>query len=324
MSDHAPVWRGRVNIRCDAGEGSCGAPSLLARFAAMPIAIVARRPTTTNARIARAGGPAWRLLTPEGALRQLRSGDVALGRLDVRPSLDGIDGSLAALGDLEARGVRVLNPAGVLLAAHDKLVTARLLRGAGLPHPATTVATSAGCRQGSYPVVVKPRFGSWGREVAVCADARELREHLHGRHGKRWFDDQGALVQELVPPRGFDLRLIVAAERVVGAVRRVAAPGEWRTNIALGGRRERVDPPAAAQVLALAAARVTGAHLVGVDLLPTDGGWTILELNGAVEFTPDYSLDRDVFAAVAAELASAATEAGAADSFAQAHVLDAG
>jgi RimK family alpha-L-glutamate ligase len=287
----------------------------------MPVAIVARRLTTTNARIARAG-PGWRLLTPERALEQLECGDVALGRLDVRPSLDGVDGSLSALGELEARGVRVLNPAGVLLAAHDKLLTARLLEGAGLPHPPTAVATRTRLPQVSFPVVVKPRFGSWGREVVVCNDDGELHEHVRKLRGKTWFDEQGALVQELVPPQGFDVRVVVAGSRIVGAARRVAAPGEWRTNIALGGRRERVAPPAATQVLALAAARVAGADLIGVDLLPTSDGWTILELNGAVEFTADYSLGRDVFAAVAEELASAAREAGGAPSLAEA--LDAG
>ena len=288
----------------------------------MPVAIVARRLTTTNARIARAGGPGWRLLTPERALERLECGDIALGRLDVRPSLDGVDGSLSALGELAARGVRVLNPPDVLLAAHDKLLTARLLEGAGLPHPPTAVATRTRLPRVSFPAVVKPRFGSWGREVVVCNDDGELYEHVRTLLGNPWFDEQGAIVQELVAPQGFDVRVVVAAGRIVGAARRVAAPGEWRTNIALGGRRERVAPPAATQVLALAAARVAGADLIGVDLLPTNDGWTILELNGAVEFTADYSLGRDVFAAVADELTSAAHDAGGTAALAQA--LDVG
>jgi RimK family alpha-L-glutamate ligase len=287
----------------------------------MRFGIVARRPTTTNARIVRAGGPEWRLVAPDRALAQLERDDVALGRLDVRASLDGVDGGLAVLGELEALGVHVLNPAETLLAAHDKLLTARLLAGAGLPHPATTVVTDCEAPSTTGPVVVKPRFGSWGQEVTLCVDARSLSRHLLSLRGKRWFEEQGALVQQLVPPQGFDLRLIVAAGRVVGAVRRVAARGEWRTNIALGGRREGVDPPAAAQVLALAGATVAKADLVGVDLLPTDDGWTILELNGAVDFTVDYSLDCDVFVAVAAGLADAAT---AQRPLALAEVVDAG
>jgi glutathione synthase/RimK-type ligase-like ATP-grasp enzyme len=162
-----------------------------------------------------------------------------------------------------------------------------------------------------------------GTGVALCVDARSLREHLEGLRAERWFEEHGALVQELVPPQGFDVRLVVAAGRVVGAAQRVAARGEWRTNVALGARRERIDPPAEAQVLALAAATVAGADLIGVDLLPATDGWTILELNGAVDFTADYSLGRDVFAAVADELSNAAREATA-EPFARADALDAG
>jgi hypothetical protein len=69
----------------------------------MRFGIVATRLTMTNARLAGAGGPDWHVFPPERALEQLRPGDVAIGRLDVRSSLDGVDGGLAVLGDLEAR-----------------------------------------------------------------------------------------------------------------------------------------------------------------------------------------------------------------------------
>jgi glutathione synthase/RimK-type ligase-like ATP-grasp enzyme len=123
------------------------------------------------------------------------------------------------------------------------------------------------------------------------------------------------IVQELVPPTGSDLRLVVAAGRVVGAVRRIAAQGEWRTNVALGALRVPVDPPLAAAHLARAAAKAAGAALVGVDLLETpDGGFTILELNGAVEFTAEYRPGGDVFREAVTELERAARDAaGAAD-----------
>jgi glutathione synthase/RimK-type ligase-like ATP-grasp enzyme len=84
---------------------------------------------------------------------------------------------------------------------------------------------------------------------------------------------------------------------------RRAAPGEWRTNVALGGKRVRVRPPEEARALALAAAAAVGGDLVGVDLLPlADGGWTVIEVNGAVEFTSAYSLDDEIFSATRAAL----------------------
>jgi len=152
-------------------------------------------------------------------------------------------------------------------------------------------------------VVVKPRFGSGGVDVQRCAGAAEIRRHLHGLRDRTWFQRQGALVQELVTPRGYDMRVVVAGGKVVGAIVRVARDGEWRTNVALGARRLPTTPPVEAKELALAAARAVGADLVGVDLLPAArGGWTILELNGAAEFTAEYSLRRDVFSATRFEL----------------------
>ncbi len=279
--------------------------------AGMRVALVATSENPTNSRLALAGGAGWICATPAEAVRWLRAGDVAVGRLDVLPGLDGIDGGLRPLGELEARGVCVLNPASALIAAHDKLVTARLLQGAGLPHPRTWCVTDASHRPVLVgPTVVKPRFGSWGRDVVRCANGEALARELERVARFGWFAAHGAIVQELVPPRGFDLRILVAGGRVVGAIRRVAAAGEWRTNIAHGARREPVDPPRDACELALACAAVAGTDLVGVDLLPAGRGWIVLELNGAVDFTVDYSLSEDVFTAATRELARrAATRA---------------
>ncbi len=261
-------------------------------------ALVARRTTPTNEALV-AAGPRWELMTPEQALAQLVSGDAALGRLDVLPTLDGMDGGLWTLGALAARGVVILNGPPALLGSHDKLLTARLLRRAGVPHPRTLhVKDGRPIPVPIGPVVVKPRFGSWGREVVLCEDAYALETALDHVRGEGWYRRHGALVQELVPPQGYDLRVLVAGRRVVGAVFRVAAPGEWRTNIALGGvRRPVLEPPVEAASLALAAAAAVGSSLVGVDLLPDGHGrWKVLELNGAVEFTREYAPGADVFA----------------------------
>jgi RimK family alpha-L-glutamate ligase len=271
----------------------------------MRLAVVARRSTQTNAALAgvRLRGLRVDELTPEAASHLLRPGDVALGRLDVLESLDGVDDGLWALGALAARGITVLNGPEALLAAHDKLLTARLLRRAGLPHPRThLVAGDRPICAFEPPVVIKPRFGSWGREVVRCDDHAALEESLARVRRLPWYRLDGALVQELIPPSGYDLRLVVAGRRVVGSVRRVAPPGEWRTNVALGAARHAVDPPAEAVPIALAAARAVSASLIGVDLLPVAGGWTIVELNGAVEFTPEYAPRGDVFASAARAL----------------------
>ncbi|MGZ4381694.1 MAG: ATP-grasp domain-containing protein, partial [Gaiellaceae bacterium] len=148
-----------------------------------------------------------------------------------------------------------------------------------------------------FPAVLKPRFGSWGKDVLLCRGRDELEQGLAALSSRPWFHRSGALAQELVPPLGHDLRLIVARGVVVGAAKRIAASGEWRTNVALGASVVRAVPPPVASRLALEAASASGLDLVGVDLLPTGpGGYCVLELNGAVDFRPAYSFSgRNVF-----------------------------
>jgi RimK family alpha-L-glutamate ligase len=274
-------------------------------------ALVAHRETETETGLLAALGAGSLVLTPTQAEKRLGPGDVALARLDVLPTLEGVEPGLVELARLEERGTVVLNPAASLLAAHDKLLTARLLGGADIADPRTIHLGPLGLvGRLAPPLVLKPRFGSWGSDVVLCDSEGAFERTFAALRQKPWFARHGAIAQELVPPLGRDLRVLVAAERVVGAIERVAPAGEWRTNVALGANRRRVVPPPQARQLAMAAALVTGADLVGVDLLPDGrGGYVVLEVNGAVEFTTAYSLgSRNVFAAAAASLVRAASE----------------
>ena len=149
-----------------------------------------------------------------------------------------------------------------------------------------------------------------------CLDWLEFERCLETVAERSWFKRHGALVQELVPPRLFDLRLLAAGGRIVGAAERRSAPGEWRTNISLGGSLHEVELTAEAIELGEAAVAAIGADFVGLDLLPLPrGGYTVLELNGAADFDDRYSLPgRDVYADIAEALgfARAASRAGVA------------
>jgi [lysine-biosynthesis-protein LysW]---L-2-aminoadipate ligase len=275
----------------------------------MQIALVAHRETETNLRLVEAmpAGVEAEVLRPTEALVRLGADDAALTRLDVLPTLDGFERGAWEIARLEAEGAVVLNRLRALLAMHDKLLTARILSGAGIPHPRTRHVSHGVPDSLEPPFVLKPRFGSWGRDVHLCRTRAAARNCLDELSTRVWFRRHGVLAQELIPPMGHDLRVVVAGGCVIGAVERVATPGEWRTNVALGGTRRPASPPLAARELALAAAAAVGADLVGIDLLPTrEGGWVVLELNGAVEFNDQYSLDRDVFAAAAEALADTA------------------
>jgi glutathione synthase/RimK-type ligase-like ATP-grasp enzyme len=304
----------------------------------MRFAVVAHRSSPTNVALVAAGrtcGLDAAQLAPRDALRLLEPGDAALARLDVRESLDGIEDGAAELERLAEGGVALLNPAGSLALAHDKLLTARALRLAGLPHPHTwLISPGMPAPVPELPLVLKPRFGSWGRDVELCRTQEELDAALDRAGSTSWFREHGALAQELVPPLdsawerrrhrrrtpagetgesacggpAWDLRLVVAGGRVVGAARRTAAEGEWRTNAALGARVDPIEPPPLAHTLAIAAARAVHTDLAGVDLLPTRGGYVVLELNGAVDFRPLYASSGDVYAETLLALLGALAE----------------
>lgn len=286
-----PAGVGRVARRREPGSAS--------------VLVVGGAGNETTARLARR----WRrigldaLLVPASTARALaQPGDTVVARLDVLSTLDGVEPGLLELLWLERRGVRILNPVAALLAVHDKLRTACVLERAALPFPRTAAMRAGEPVPLEPPLVLKPRFGSWGRDVFRCRDRVELEQTLEAVSERRWFRRHGALVQELLPPRGRDLRLLVAGGVLVGARERLAAPGEWRTNVSLGGTHRPVDPPARAEELALAAAAAAGADLVGVDLYPFGEDFVVLELNGAAEFDQRYGRDGDIYLEIARAL----------------------
>jgi RimK family alpha-L-glutamate ligase len=253
--------------------------------------LLAQRPTPTNGALL----AAFRRLGIEAALllvgdAQAREGDTVLVRLRARASADGIEPGLAQADALADQGVLVLNRSGCLTAAHDKLATAIRLARAALPHPRTLhVDWPAALPEVKYPTVVKPRFGGLGRDVVLCESPDGLTEALERLSRRGWFERQGVLVQELVPSAS-ELRVIVAAGTVAGALERVAAPGQWRTSASVGTCRPLAELPDEAAETALLAAGALGCDLVGIDLLEGPTGYVVLDANGAAEFTAAYGL----------------------------------
>lgn len=244
----------------------------------MQFAVVAHTRSDTNDALAGAaaslGLPAS-VLSPRDALRILEPGDIALGRLDVRDELDGVERGTEELERLVERGALLLNPPAALVAAHDRLLTARILRRAGVPHPRTwLIAEGVPSPAPELPVVLKPRFGSRSRDVVLCATAADLDRELARAASRSWLGEHGAVAQELIPPLGWDLRVVVAGGHVVAAACRI------------GQSIEPTSPPPVACAVAIEAAAAIRGDLVGVDLLPLGEGFVVSELNGAVDFEP--------------------------------------
>ena len=260
-------------------------------------------PTRTNVQVVYAWrrlGLDARVLWAAEAAETLGEGDIAMFRLDVLPALDGIEPGLEIAPELVERGVRVLNRPDGLLATHDKLLTAERLEDAGIPHPWTRHAEPGQpLPVVPFPCVLKPRFGSWGQDVLLCKTSADLARILTLIEDRPWWRHHGAILQQLVSPVHYDIRVVVAGRRAVAGARRIAAPGEWRTNVTLGGTVVKAELPPGAEEIAARAMDAVGIDFAGVDLLPTDLGWIVLELNGAVDFDIRYALhDVDPYSAI--------------------------
>lgn len=229
-----------------------------------------------EARLGRDGGRV------EAGGNDLTRVDGVLVRMMPPGTLEQVVFRMDALHRVAARGVPVLNPPRAIEAAVDKYLALALVEGAGLPVPETWACESSSGAMAAFDVlggdvVVKPLFGAEGRGLVRVSDyelARRTFQTLE-RLGTVLY------VQRAVRHPGFDLRAFVLGDRVLGAFRRHAPDGDWRTNVAIGGRPESCRLEPSAERLALDAARAVGARMAGVDLLPDldIGELVVLEVN---------------------------------------------
>lgn len=221
------------------------------------------------------------------------------------------------LGRLADRGRTVVNSPRALETAIDKYLSLTRLAAAGLPVPRTIVAQEPdACRRGwdelGRDCIVKPLFGSRGRGILRLDGATAFAAwHNLPDGGAR--SGRVAYLQEFVPHPGWDVRILWVGDDWF-AIRRIAAAGEWRTNVSLGGRPEAFTPPQAWIDLARRAAREVSADVAGVDLLPaTDGRVLILEVNAVPGWRGlEAATGSDVAGAVAAHLERTAVGNGVA------------
>jgi ribosomal protein S6--L-glutamate ligase len=206
--------------------------------------------------------------------------DAALVRTMPPGSLEQVVFRMDLLHQLEARGVRVVNPPRAVEVCVDKYLAAAKLAAAGLPVPPTVACQRADDALAAFAalggdVVVKPLFGSEGRGMVRISDPE-----LAWRTFRTLERTQAVLyLQQFIRHPGWDLRALVLGGRVLAAMRRTAR-GDWRTNVAQGGRAEAVRLSADDAALALRAAEAVGAPVAGVDLLPGPGGERyVIEVN---------------------------------------------
>ena len=161
--------------------------------------------------------------------------DGVLVRMMPPGSLEQVVFRMDALHRIVAAGVPVLNPPRAVEAAVDKYLTLSLLEQAGIAVPATWAGESADDALEVFDaiggdVVVKPLFGSEGRGLLRISEQELAWRTFHALERL----NAVLYLQRVVRHPGHDLRVFVLRGTVLGAMRRHAQPGEWRTNVSLG------------------------------------------------------------------------------------------
>ena len=213
----------------------------------------------------------------------LRGLDVVIPRIGASITSYG----LAVVEQLEMMGVPAVNRAQAIARSRDKLRCLQLLARSGLRIPRTVMARDASNvprlvdEVGGLPAIVKLLRGTQGVGVMLASTIAELQGILETFQG---LGEDIVLQEFIAESRGRDLRALVVGGQVVGAMRRRARRGEFRSNLHRGGRGRPVTLEPAYVDAALRATAVVGLEVAGVDLLETRAGPTLLEVNSSPGF----------------------------------------
>lgn len=195
-----------------------------------------------------------------------------------RGSVEEIIFRMDLLHSLERHGVLVVNPPRAIERCVDKYYALTLLEENGLDVPRTVVTESVeealeGFHKLGGDVIFKPLFGSRGIGSTRISDenvAVRIFGSVRFHHGVLY-------LQEFVNHGNSDIRVFVVGDRVVAAMRRVGKT--WKTNVSQGASPVAIQLDEASESLAVKAAKVVNCKVAGVDILESNKGYLIVELN---------------------------------------------
>lgn len=190
----------------------------------------------------------------------------------------------AIVRQFEVMGVISANPSQAITRSRDKLRCMQILSGAGLGMPITGFARRTHDVDdlikmvGGPPLVIKLLEGTQGIGVVLAETKKAASSVIEAFYGL----GNNILIQEYIKEsRGTDIRAFVVDGKVVGAMRRTAKEGEFRSNLHRGGTAEVIKLNKAERETAIRAARELGLTVCGVDMLPSDRGPLVLEVNSS-------------------------------------------
>ncbi|QNI64100.1 alpha-L-glutamate ligases/ RimK family protein [Synechococcus sp. RS9907] len=225
-------------------------------------------------------------LDPQNPEMHYRGGNV-LERIDaviprIRPSVTFY--GCAITRQFESMGIRVLNAAEPIKRSRDKLLASQLFVRHGLSMPVTGFASSPLDTKdlikmvGGAPLILKLLEGAQGRGVVLAETQKAAESVINAMKSL----NANLLVQEFIKEAGGkDLRCFVIGNKVVSAIERTAAVGDFRSNIHQGGSAQAVRIRPEERKLAVAATRALGLDVAGVDIIRSERGPLLLEVNSS-------------------------------------------
>ncbi|MCS7120185.1 MAG: RimK family alpha-L-glutamate ligase [Nitrososphaerota archaeon] len=220
-------------------------------------------------------------LKPEVKMRDidlLRDLKAIIVRPIGRGSLEEIIFRLDVLHRLSRLGLYILNSPAAIERCVDKYYALTLLEEAGIPVPRTVVTEDAGSALTAFKelgcdVVVKPIFGSRGIGSARVSDV-DIAERIFR---SLEFHHQVIYIQEYLPHGNYDYRLFVVGNKIAASMRRVSDC--WKTNISRGAKPVPCEPSSQIKSLALKSAEIVNCEVSGIDILETEQGPFVIEIN---------------------------------------------
>jgi len=217
-------------------------------------------------------------------------------RLETKPEL-GVDvvaerciqhsRALYALSVLETWGIPTVNTFEVADVCGNKLLTTMRLIRDGVPSPRTRLAFTpesalAAIEELGYPAVLKPLVGSWGRLISRVNDRDAAESILEHKDVLGTYMHSIYYIQEYVAKPGRDIRAFVVGDECIGAIYR--ASDHWITNTARGGKATNCPVTPELGEISIRAARAVGGGVVAIDLLESERGLLVNEVNYTMEF----------------------------------------
>lgn len=190
----------------------------------------------------------------------------------------------AVVRQFEQMDVYTPNTANGISNSRDKLRANQILSRHGVAMPPTAFVrnradvVAAIERVGGAPVVLKLIEGTQGIGVILAPEKKVAEAIIETLQSAR----QNVLIQRFIgESRGSDVRALVVGDRVVAAMRRTARGEEFRSNVHRGGSVERVELDEDYARTAVRAAQIMGLKVAGVDMLESDEGPLVMEVNSS-------------------------------------------